>query len=106
MFPHTITVYRHQDDDGYLRTVIHGVYWYGSKSQAKADKGVDQDASVTVIIPFLNVDVRPGDLSVKGHGQAISTKAELEDVKDWITAESVSEHDVGSELDGITVKGS
>ena len=106
MFPDTITVYRHQDDDGYLRTVIHGVYWYGSKSQAKADKGVDQDASVTVIIPFLNVDVRPGDLIVKGHGQAISTKAELEDVKDWITAESVSEHDVGSELDGITVKGS
>mgnify|MGYP007039296845 FL=1 len=82
------------------------MYWYGSKSQAKADKGVDQDASVTVIIPFLNVDVRPGDLIVKGHGQAISTKAELEDVKDWITAESVSEHDVGSELDGITVKGS
>ena len=41
MFPHTITVYRHQDDDGYLRTVIHGVYWYGSKSQAKADKCVD-----------------------------------------------------------------
>lgn len=106
MFPHTITVYRHQDDDGYLRTVIHGVYWYGSKSQAKADKGVDQDASVTVIIPFLNVDVRPGDLIVKGHGQAIRCKAELENVKEWITAESVLIHDVGSDLDGITVKGS
>lgn len=106
MFPHTITVYRHQDDDRYLQTVIRGVYWYGSRSQAKADKGVDQNAAVTVIIPFLDVDVRPGDLIVKGEWKAIRSKAELEDVKAWITAESVSEHDVGSELDGITVKGS
>ena len=42
----------------------------------------------------------------KGEWKAIRSKAELEDVKEWITAESVSEHDVGSELDGITVKGS
>lgn len=106
MFPHTITVYRHQDEDGYLRTVIHGVYWFGSKSQAKSEKGVDRDATVTIIIPDLRADIQPGDFIVKGEWKAISTKAELEDVKEWITTESVSEHDVGSELDGITVKGS
>ncbi|MCH1940025.1 DUF6751 family protein [Holdemania massiliensis] len=106
MFPHTITVYRHQDDDSYSRTVIHGVYWYGSRSRTKSNKGVDQDAAVTVIIPFLDADVQPGDLIVKSEWKTVRSKAELEDVKEWITAESVSEHDVGSELDGITVKGS
>ena len=106
MFPHTITVYRYQDDDSYSRTVIRGVYWYGSRSQAKSDKGVDQDAAVTVILPFLDVDVQQGDLIVKSEWKTIRSKAELENVKEWITAESVSEHDVGSELDGITVKGS
>ena len=49
MFPHTITVYRHQDDDSYSRSVIRGVYWHGSRSQAKSDKGVDQDAAVTAV---------------------------------------------------------
>ena len=106
MFPHTITIYRHRDDDGYSQTVIRGVYWYGSRSQAKSDKGVDQEAAVTVVIPFLDADIQPGDLIANGDWKAIRSKAELEDVKEWITAESVSDHDVGSELDGITVKGS
>lgn len=106
MFPHTISVYQHRDDDGYLRAVIRGVYWYGSRSQAKSDKCVDQDAAVIIIIPFLDADIQPGDLIVKGEWKAIRSKVELEEVKDWITAESVSEHDAGSELDGITVKGS
>ena len=79
MFPHTITVYRYQDDDSYSRTVIRGVYWYGSRSQAKSDKGVDQEAAVTVIIPFLDVDVQPGDLIVKSEWKTIRSKMCIRD---------------------------
>lgn len=104
MFPHTITVFTKDENDEYQRVVIEGVYWYGSTSRTLSNKGMDDGASVKVVVPLrLFKGIERGSLIVKGLVSEIKSIAEL---NDYITVTSLDVNDVGSEIDHVIVQGS
>ena len=107
MFPHTITVFtKDENTDKYTRIQIEGVYWYGSDNRTLSGKGVDDGSSVTIVMPLIKFEgIEKGSLIIKGvYSDEINSKSELNSVE-YITVESISIKDVGSNIDHVTIKG-
>lgn len=106
MFPHKITVFTMNENEEYQKTLIDGVYWYGSNQVTKSGKGVDAGSDITIVIPKKSFKgIRQGSLIVKGTHEDIKSKSELEGVEDCIIVESIAVNDVGSQLDNVVIKG-
>lgn len=115
MFRDTVTVFHHSikgDKDIYTRTVVSGVYWYGSAGIAASGKGLEVDNIVTIISSPEKAreyddtwSVESGDKIVRGVCGDISSFKELNG-KDVITVKSCSVNVVGSDdTDNVTITG-
>ena len=106
MFPHTITVLTKDEQEVYQRTLIRGVYWYGSRNSDLSEKGKEGSSQITIIVPLaLFHGIETGSFIVKGEYKAINSMIELEGIKDCITVNSIEINDVGSELDHAVISG-
>lgn len=111
MFPHTATIYHHnEEDDSYTRKIVNGVYWYGPHSVGQNGKGRDSSYATSVVIPARNMEladanVEPEDLMVKDVGPEIKSITDLESQSNVITVTSVDWNDVGSVLDCVVISG-
>lgn len=111
MFPHSLTVYHHTDDDTYVRNIIQEAYWYGAEDITLNGRGMDENHNVTVVIPIdpsckVPVNIVPGDYVLKGSdGPEIESITELDGYKNLITVSSADASDVGSAIDCVVITG-
>ena len=111
MFPHTITIYRHQDIDGkdvIKKQVISGFYWFGSVGVTGSGKGTTEEDAVTIVSSPERAhdygtewDVKPKDRVVKGIGEDVTSLREITGQ----TVFKVDEYICGSDVDNITIMG-
>ncbi len=72
MFPHTITIYHKEKQNGverWLRSVVSGVLWNENKGSVMRKTGASSADDVTVYIPMAvlkDVQIADGDTIVKG----------------------------------------
>lgn len=114
MFPHTITIFHHEIQNGsdvYTRYVVPGVYWYGSTGISESGKGAEAVKDITIVTSPETARTynkkwraQAKDRIVKGEHPAISAFKELEG-KEVMTVISVTDDVIGSNVDNVTIKG-
>lgn len=115
MFPHTITIFRHIQDlttDTYIKHVLNGVYWYGSKHSNKSSNGVIKEKNINIIIPKnlvdsfkIEWDININDKVVLGEVDDITSVNDLKVYEDVINADDISINICNSDLDNIVISG-
>ena len=111
MFPHTITIYRHEIIDGedtVSLQIVTGVYIFGGAGIAASGNGTVKSNAVTIITsPETTAGfgtkwtVQPDDRIVEGEGEQ---KTRLKDIHGW-TVRRVDKNICGSCVDNITITG-
>ena len=118
--PHTITIYNKYNDK-YIKTILNGVYWFGTDSINISGKGIVESGAINVIIDgdnlskYVSEEEYLGETNtftiqkattriVLGVGTDIVSLNELNDLKQ-ITVFSYDTNIVGSPLDNILIGG-
>lgn len=117
--PHTITIYN-KFDNKYIKTVLKGVYWYGTDSINISGKGIVESGVINIIIDGDNLSkyipeedytgnketftIQKNIRIVYGIGPDIESLNEIENLKQ-ITVFSYDTNIVGSSIDNILISG-
>lgn len=112
MFPHAITIYRHDIINGadcYSKNILSGFYVMQGKTVSDTQKGVDSKGQTTIISNVENArscgdkwTVSINDRIVLGVGKDIKSFREL---KDCITVSGIEINVCGSDVDNIVITG-
>ncbi len=117
--PHTITIYN-KFNDKYIKTILNGVYWYGTDSVNISGKGIVESGAINIIIDgdnlskYVSKEEYVGDKDtftienniriVYGIGPDIESLNEIEKLKQ-MTVFSYDTNIVGSSIDNILISG-
>lgn len=112
LFPHTVTFYHHSvenNTDVYTKTVVGGVYLYGTKTLSASNKGTESIDNVTVITSPETAsrfgsewNVFKGDRMIKGEGGDISAFKDL-NLQEVYTVTGIADNRAGSKVDNIQI---
>lgn len=94
----TVTVVN-KTENGYVSTVVNGVYWYGGKVVSLQGRGVAVSDEPTCIFPYSAINgfvLKAGDYVIKGEATGITSVKDVNKYSDVITIRTANEHLHGS----------
>ena len=118
--PHTITIYNEYNEK-YLKTIIKGVYWYGTDSINISGKGIVEAGAINIIIDGDNLlkyipereykgnkdtfTIQRENRIILGEGPDINSVNDIPSNFKVMTVFGIDENLVGSSIDNILITG-